>query len=596
MNTFLLIVILTLTLALGVFILLKKFADKKLAQAKTDLAQQIETSNKELEQAKTDLAQQIETSNKEVQALREEYSREAGRIHADYEQRIAGLENEAERIRQHYQNEAQKAQEEAHAALLKAQADVVSLARYANLVDAEKQVGERLQAAIIQAEALESEAQSLLQQAKDEAENERQAAHIQAKDIYVQAEALLMQTQRDASRIHHQAEQHAQQLAGEAYEALSQKRSLEGAVQSIRNIIEGYGDRYIVPTHSLLDELAADFGHIAAGVSLRIARENSRRMVEEGTAASCDYAQNYRSETAIRFVVDAFNGKVDGILSRLKNDNYGTLEQEIRDAFKVVNLNGEAFRNARILEPYLLARIEELRWGASVFELKRKEREEQRRIQEQIREEERARREYEKAMQAAAKEEAAIKRALEKAQAEMSHASETEKAKYEQEMAQLQQRLAEAEAKNQRAISMAQQTRSGNVYIISNVGSFGEDVLKIGMTRRLEPLDRVKELGDASVPFEFDVHAMIQSDDAPSLERELHGKFEEFRINKVNYRKEFFRIPLHHLREFVTEKNLEATFTMTAEAREFRETQALQHMSVEERAKYHKPEEPEGEE
>ena len=319
-------------------------------------------------------------------------------------------------------------------------------------------------------------------------------------------------------------------------------------------------------------------------------------MVEEGTAASCDYAQNSRSETAIRFVVDAFNGKVDGILSRLKNDNCGTLEQEIRDAFKVVNLNGEAFRNARILEPYLLARIEELRWGASVFELKRKEREEQRRIQEQIREEERARREYEKAMQAAAKEEAAIKRALEKAQADMSHASETEKAKYEQEMAQLQQRLAEAEAKNQRAISMAQQTRSGNVYIISNVGSFGDDVLKIGMTRRLEPLDRVKELGDASVPFEFDIHAMIRSDDAPSLERELHGRFEEFRINKVNYRKEFFRIPLHHLREFVAEKNLEATFTMTAEAREFRETQALQQMSVEERAKYHKPEEPEGEE
>jgi hypothetical protein len=137
---------------------------------------------------------------------------------------------------------------------------------------------------------------------------------------------------------------------------------------------------------------------------------------------------------------------------------------------------------------------------------------------------------------------------------------------------------------------MAQQTRSGNVYIISNVGSFGDDVLKIGMTRRLEPLDRVKELGDASVPFEFDVHAMIRSDDAPSLERELHGRFEEFRINKVNYRKEFFRIPLHHLREFVAEKNLEATFTMTAEAREFRETQALGHMSAEERAKYHKPE------
>ncbi len=160
-----------------------------------------------------------------------------------------------------------------------------------------------------------------------------------------------MQAQRDATRIHRQAEENAQQLAGEAYQALSQKRELEHTVQSIKNIIEEYGDRYIVPTHSLLDELAADFGHLAAGESLRIARENSRRMVEEGAAATCEYSEAARRDTAIRFVVDAFNGKVDAILSRLRNDNYGTLEQEIRDAFKVVNLNGEAFRNARILEP-----------------------------------------------------------------------------------------------------------------------------------------------------------------------------------------------------------------------------------------------------
>ena len=579
MTTFLLIVIALLAIALGVFILLKKHLDKKLAQAKDDFTKQ------------------VEKGRNEVQALRDEYNREAGRISADYEQRIASLENEAERVRQHYQTEAQQAQEEAHAALLKSQQDLAALSQYASLADAEQEVGKRLQTAISEAEALEAEAQAILQQAKDDAERERQEGHIRAKDIYTQAEALLVQAQRDATRIHRQAEESAKQLAGEAYQALSQKRELEHTVQSIKNIIEGYGDRYIVPTHSLLDELSADFGHLAAGESLRIARENSRRMVEEGAAATCEYSEAARRDTAIRFVIDAFNGKVDAILSRLRNDNYGTLEQEIRDAFKVVNLNGEAFRNARILEPYLLARIEELRWGASVFELKRKEREEQRRIQEQIREEERARREYEKAIQDAAKEEAAIKRALEKAQAEMSHASEKEKAKYEQEMAQLKQRLTEAEAKNQRAISMAQQTRSGNVYIISNVGSFGDDVLKIGMTRRLEPLDRVKELGDASVPFEFDVHAMIRSDDAPGLERELHSRFEEFRINKVNYRKEFFRIPLQYLREFVAEKNLEATFTMTAEAREFRETQALEHMTAEERAKYHKPEEAaEGEE
>lgn len=107
------------------------------------------------------------------------------------------------------------------------------------------------------------------------------------------------------------------------------------------------------------------------------------------------------------------------------------------------------------------------------------------------------------------------------------------------------------------------------------------------MTRRLVPDDRIKELGDASVPFAFDVHAMIKSEDAPALERMLHSAFEDARINKVNYRKEFFRVPLDRLRTLAVEKGLEVTFTMAAEAREYRETVALEKMTPEEREKYH---------
>lgn len=134
---------------------------------------------------------------------------------------------------------------------------------------------------------------------------------------------------------------------------------------------------------------------------------------------------------------------------------------------------------------------------------------------------------------------------------------------------------------------MAQQTRVGNVYVVSNIGSFGDDIVKIGLTRRLVPQDRIRELGDASVPFEFDVHAMIQSEDAPTLERELHAQFEEYRVNKVNYRKEFFRVPLQAIRDFVAARQLEATFTMAAEAHEYRESLALAKMSPEERERYH---------
>jgi hypothetical protein len=141
--------------------------------------------------------------------------------------------------------------------------------------------------------------------------------------------------------------------------------------------------------------------------------------------------------------------------------------------------------------------------------------------------------------------------------------------------------LAEAEAKNLRAKSMAEQTRSGSVYVISNVGSFGDGILKIGMTRRLEPMDRIYELGDASVPFEFDVHAMITTDDAPGLERALHNHFEDRRVNRVNLRKEFFRVSVLELRELVAAKGLQAAFTMAAEAREYRESLAIAQRSAE---------------
>jgi T5orf172 domain/Domain of unknown function (DUF4041) len=277
---------------------------------------------------------------------------------------------------------------------------------------------------------------------------------------------------------------------------------------------------------------------------------------------------------------------VDAILTRVKHANFGTLEQEIRDAFSLVNLNGDAFRNAQILPSYLDARLAELKWAVVAQELKLREREEQRRIQEQMREEERARREYEKALREAARDEENLRKAMELARAEMEKASAEEKAKHEKQLAELAERLAEAEARNQRALSMAQQTKAGHVYIISNHGSFGDDVLKIGLTRRLEPLERIYEPGDASVPFPFDIHAMIFSQDAPSLERMLHQEFDELRVNKVNFRKEFFRLSLERLRTLATSKGLEATFTMAAEAREYRESQALERMSPEERRRY----------
>ena len=162
---------------------------------------------------------------------------------------------------------------------------------------------------------------------------------------------------------------------------------------------------------------------------------------------------------------------------------------------------------------------------------------------------------------------------MEKVQQQVAAANESQKAEYEAKLRELEEKLKAAEEKNQRALSMAQQTRTGHVYIISNIGSFGEEVFKIGMTRRLEPRDRIRELGDASVPFDFDVHAMIFSEDAPGLERQLHRYFLHRQMNKVNPRKEFFKTTLTDiLRSQIDRLGIQAHWTMAAEAIQYRES------------------------
>ena len=311
-------------------------------------------------------------------------------------------------------------------------------------------------------------------------------------------------------------------------------------------------------------------------MELKNARERTRLMVSNGTAATCEYVEAKRKDTAANFVIDAFNGKVDSILSRVRNDNAGKLEQEIKDAFILVNYNGKAFREAQVSPGYLASRLNELKWAAIAQQLKLEEREEQRRIKEQIREEEKARREYERAIREAARDEDLLRKAMEKAQSQIAQASEEQKAKYEAQLADLAEKLKIAEEKNQRALSMAQQTKRGHVYIISNIGSFGEHIYKIGLTRRLEPADRIRELGDSSVPFEFDVHAMIFSEDAPALENQLHKHFVLMQMNKVNYRKEFFKVDLGHIKEEVEKFGLSVKWTIAAQAQEYHESMAIE--------------------
>lgn len=194
-------------------------------------------------------------------------------------------------------------------------------------------------------------------------------------------------------------------------------------------------------------------------------------------------------------------------------------------------------------------------------------------------------------MRQAAKEEELRKKALEDKEREIAEAklaferaAAGDKAQWEQKIAQMQsdneglrQDLAAATEKK---LTIAQQTKKGHVYVISNVGAFGEGVYKIGQTRR-EPQIRVDELGDASVPFDFDIHALIESDNAPALEHKLQKRFLSMQINKINSRKEFFRVPLQEIRGAVDKLKQGEEFIVTrwtdlAEATQYRESLDIQ--------------------
>lgn len=451
-----------------------------------------------------------------------------------------------------------------------------ALRKYQDIIDVKVECEYLLQKAQRDSLKMKAKAELELSDAQDQAREMRRNVKEQTEKRSREIELLYENAVNEAKRIVDNAEIRAESIGGDAYRSLREADQIAERIKAMKNVIKGYGNEYLIPTYTLLDELAEDFGHKEAGENLKKLRQNNKQMIISRQAGICDYMDESRRITAIDFVIDAYNGKVDSILASVKKDNFGTLKQKMDDAFQLVNFNGQAFRNARISEVYHNARIEELKWAVVAQELKWQEQEEQRQIREQIREEEKARKEYEKAIKDAEKEELTLKRMIEKAESQVARANEEQKLLFQQKLEELQQKLSQAEEKNQRAISMAQQTRTGNVYIISNIGSFGEDVYKIGMTRRLEPLDRVRELGDASVPFEFDVHAMIYCDDAPALEKQLHRKFLKSQLNKINPRKEFFKLNICDVRNYLESMGISCKWTLTAEAKQYRETLKLE--------------------
>lgn len=308
-----------------------------------------------------------------------------------------------------------------------------------------------------------------------------------------------------------------------------------------------------------------------------------KEMISADTAANCD--TNWTVEGSVskgravvkvykKLMLRAFNGECDVLISKVKWNNINQMKERIQKLFDSINKLGHGFQ-VEINYQYLDLKRKELILEFEYQSKRQKEKEEMRAIQDELREEEKAKREFELAQREAEKEELSYQKALEKARKEYEASTGEKHEKLLAQIEQLEIELKEAQEKKERALSMAQQTKRGHVYVISNIGSFGENVYKIGMTRRLEPIDRVKELGDASVPFQFDIHAMIYSNEAPALETELHKAFVNKKVNMLNYRKEFFNVTLDEIENKIKEIGLDAEFSRLPEAMEYRETIAI---------------------
>ena len=312
-------------------------------------------------------------------------------------------------------------------------------------------------------------------------------------------------------------------------------------------------------------------------------REHQKQMIKNKVAAVCMVEWHVNGSKAegrksinqtLKLMLRAFNGECDAAVAKVKYNNVKVMEARIHKAYEAINGMAQV-QTCHIASGYLYLKLEEMFLAHEYQDKVQEEKEEQRRIREQMREEEVALRELEKAQLDAEKEEKRYAEALRKATEEAQRAVGEKQQKLLWQVEELQRRLAEAKTNKERAIAQAQMTRSGHVYIISNVGSFGEHVYKIGMTRRLDPMDRVRELGDASVPFSFDVHAIIYSEDAPTLENKLHKLFEGRQVNLINKRKEFFRVTIDEIAQAVKENHGEIDITLAAEARDYRKTLAM---------------------
>ena len=340
---------------------------------------------------------------------------------------------------------------------------------------------------------------------------------------------------------------------------VAQRDEVAGEIQSARDQLSALKEDVVVTDDALvLQEVGVyQYRHpleTAAQYKDELADTNQKikAMVKTKTAVQANISFTFNNSAAkgrtfvndfSRLMLRAYNAEAENCVRVLKAGTLPSAEKRLTKTADVVERLGRLM-DIRIAPQYHALRLKELRLTADYLAKQQEEKEAARAERERLREEEKARQEYRREQERLLKERSHYANALDALAAKGDLAG----------VADLQKKMDDVETALEGIKQREANIRAGYVYVISNVGSFGERVVKIGMTRRLEPMDRIRELGDASVPFRYDVHALFFSQDAVSIETALHRRLEAARVNRVNLRREFFYASPSEVKELLLEQ------------------------------------------
>ena len=412
-------------------------------------------------------------------------------------------------------------------------------------------------------------------EAERTAERKRNEANLYYSQKVSEIERISEQRQQEVLASCQQRTALADQQVKDAETRLSEMQEMLRALQAEVDLLS---EKTLVELTSIEPYAALSSHEIKNKLALLKTEEDE--LVKSGEAlliTTNGFIQKRILDSRKKQILRCFHAESSMHIGSITAKNVDTIRARLQRSFQTINTLFSA-NGVQISQGMLALKLEELSLVYAYMLKIEDEKEKKKIIQAQLREEERVRREMEEEKKKIEKEirqfSAEVKKLMDYMQ---KSSSDAEKQLYIDKINGLEEKLKALNADKEHVLEREQNTRAGFVYIISNIGSFGENIYKIGMTRRLEPMDRISELSSASVPFPFDIHAMIFSEDAPALETLLHRHFADRQVNKVNARKEFFKVDLEEIKQLVlTHHNATVHFVDMPEAAEYRETLQLE--------------------